>query len=55
MVVQSEFAGHRLVMVVLDSATNGKRADDMLRMRRWLEDETEYQAVFAKSSPYELM
>ena len=55
MVVQSEFAGHRLVMVVLDSATNGKRADDMLRMRRWREDETEYQAVFAKSTPYELM
>lgn len=55
MVVQSEFAGHRLVMVVLDSETNGKRADDMLRMRRWLEEETEFHTVFAQSKPWELM
>lgn len=55
MVVQSEFAGHRLVMVVLDSATNGKRADDMLRMRRWLEEETEFEKEFAQVSPYEIL
>lgn len=55
MVVQSEFAGRRMVMVVLDSATNGKRADDMLRMRRWYEAEAEFEAQFAKVAPYELM
>ena len=55
MVVQSEFAGRRIVMVVLDSETNGKRADDMLRIRRWLEDETEFHAVFAQTKPWELM
>lgn len=55
MVVQSEFAGHRVVMVVLDSVTSAKRADDMLRMRRWLEEETHFQTQFAKISPYELL
>ena len=55
MVVQSEFAGHRLVMVVLDSENNSRRADDMLRMRRWLEDETEFHTVFAEGKPWELM
>ena len=55
MVVQSEFAGRRMVMVVLDSASNGKRADDMLRMRRWFEAETEFAEQFAKISPYELL
>ncbi len=55
MVVQSEFAGHRVVMVVLDSVTNAKRADDMLRMRRWLEEETRFQSQFASISPYELL
>ena len=55
MVVQSEFAGHRVVMVVLDSVSSGKRADDMYRMRRWLEEETKFQTLFAKASPFELL
>ena len=55
MVVQSEFAGRRLLMVVLDSVSSGRRADDMLRMRRWLEEETQFQQTFAQVSPYELL
>lgn len=55
MVVQSEFAGHRVVMVVLDSETNGKRANDMLKMRRWLEDEVRFESQFAGVAPYGLM
>ena len=55
MVVQSEFAGHRVVMVVLDSETNGKRANDMLKMRRWLEDEVRFEDQFANVAPFALM
>ena len=55
MVVQSEFAGHRVVMVVLDSETNGKRANDMLKMRRWLEEEVRFESQFAGVAPYGLM
>lgn len=55
MVVQSEVAGHRVVMVVLDSDSSSKRADDMQRMRRWLEEETKFQKLFAQTSPFELM
>lgn len=55
MVVQSEFAGRRVVMVVLDSVNSAKRADDMYRMRRWLEDETHFAQQFAQVSPFELL
>ncbi len=55
MVVQSEFAGHRVVMVVLDSVNSSRRADDMYRMRRWLEEETRFEAQFAQTSPFELL
>ncbi len=55
MVVQSEFAGHRVVMVVLDSENSSRRANDMLKMRRWLEDEVRFETQFANVAPFGLM
>lgn len=55
MVVQTTVADRRVVMVVLDSLSNGRRADDMLRMRRLVEDETEFEKQFAQVTPYRLL
>lgn len=54
MVVQSEFADRRVVMVVLDSPNSSKRAQDMQTMRRYVEDEEGFNADFSEVKPYEI-
>lgn len=54
MVVQSEFADRRVVMVVLDSPNSSKRAQDMQTMRRYVEEEEGFIANFSEVKPYEI-
>ena len=54
MVVQSDVGERRLVMVVLDSPNNAKRADDMRTMRAYVQNERAFAKDFAQVAPYEL-
>lgn len=54
MVVQSEVGERRLVMVVLDSPDNGRRAEDMKTMRAFVETEPRFNQNFPSVRPYEL-
>ena len=54
MVVQSEFADRRVVMVVLDSPNSSKRAQDMQTMRRYVEEEAGFNENFSEVNPYEI-
>lgn len=54
MVVQSEVGERRLVMVVLDSPDNGRRAEDMKTMRAFVETEARFNQNFPDVKPYEL-
>ena len=54
MVVQSEFADRRVVMVVLDSPNSSTRAQDMQTMRRYVEEEEGFRADFSEMKPYEI-
>ena len=54
MVVQSEFADRRVVMVLLDSPNSAQRAADMQTMRRFVENESDINAQFAEARPYEI-
>ncbi|MCF0254246.1 MAG: serine hydrolase, partial [Duodenibacillus sp.] len=55
MVIQSEIAGRSVVLVLLDSATNAQRAEDMMRMRRYIEGEEKFEQQFARATPYALI
>jgi len=48
MVVQTEFSGRRFIMVVLDALSNRRRADDMIRMRRWVQEKIGIPRSFAQ-------
>lgn len=54
MVVQSEVGDRRLVMVVLDSPDNTRRAEDMKTMRAFVETEERFNMNFPNVRPYEL-
>lgn len=54
MVVQSEVGERRLVMVVLDSPDNCRRAEDMKTMRAFVETEPRFNQNFPSVRPYEL-
>lgn len=54
MVVQSDVGERRLVMVVLDSPDNGRRAEDMKTMRAFVETEPRFNQNFPAVRPYEL-
>lgn len=54
MVVQSEFADRRVVMVVLDSPNSAQRALDMKTMRRYVETEEGFTDVFSAATPYQI-
>ena len=54
MVVQSEFADRRVVMVLLDSPNSAQRAADMQTMRRFVENESDINAQFSEALPYEI-
>lgn len=54
MVVQSDVGERRLVMVLLDSPNNARRADDMRTMRAFVEAEENFNRSFERAVPYEL-
>ena len=54
MVVQSDVGERRLVMVVLDSPSNARRANDMRTMRAYVEGEAEFRRGFEETIPYEI-
>ena len=54
MVVQSEFADRRVVMVLLDSPNSAQRAADMQTMRRFVENESSVNAQLSEVHPYEI-
>lgn len=54
MVVQSEFADRRVVMVLLDSPNSAQRAADMQTMRRFVENEDRINEQFSSASPFEM-
>ena len=54
MVVQSEFADRRVVMVLLDSPNSAQRAADMQSMRRYVENESSINEQFDSMHPYEV-
>ena len=54
MVVQSEFADRRVVMVLLDSPNSAQRAADMQTMRTFVENEDHINEQFDSMHPYEV-
>ena len=52
MVVQSDVGERRLVMVVLDSPSNAKRANDMRTMRDYVAAENRFSQEFAAVAPW---
>lgn len=52
MVVQSEVGERRLVMVVLDSPNNARRADDMRAMRAYVAAGDAFERDFSNVTPY---
>ena len=54
MVVQSEFADRRVVMVLLDSPNSAQRAADMQTMRTFVENEDHINEQFDSMHPYEM-
>lgn len=54
MVVQSDIGERRLVMVVLDSPNNARRADDMRTMRAFVASEGNFTRDFAQVAPFEI-
>ena len=54
MVVQSEFADRRVVMVLLDSPNSAQRAQDMQTMRRFVENEERINEQFSSVRPFEM-
>lgn len=54
MVVQSEFADRRVVMVLLDSPNSAQRAKDMQTMRRFVESEERINEQFSVVRPFEM-
>ena len=52
MVVQSEVGERRLVMVVLDSPNNARRADDMRAMRAYVAAGDAFERDFSSVAPY---
>lgn len=54
MVVQSEFADRRVVMVLLDSPNSAQRAADMQTMRTFVENEDRINDQFGSVRPYEV-
>lgn len=54
MVVQSEFADRRVVMVLLDSPNSAQRAADMQTMRTFVENENHINEQFDSMHPYEV-
>lgn len=54
MVVQSEFADRRVVMVLLDSPNSAQRAADMQTMRTFVENEDRINEQFGSVRPYEV-
>lgn len=54
MVVQSDVGERRLVMVVLDSPSNAKRANDMRTMRDYVAAENEFSREFSAVAPWVL-
>ena len=54
MVVQSDIGERRLVMVVLDSPNNARRADDMRTMRAFVASEGDFTRDFAQVAPFEI-
>ena len=52
MVVQSDVGERRLVMVVLDSPSNARRANDMRTMRDYVAAENQFSQEFAAVAPW---